>query len=367
MAQIKWLCCVLFILVMLSMAWHGRVSGQTKKDDTYLAQQGIRSVKEFASIMGVKAAAYNAAKAAAAEAAKNAVKEVTKEAGKAASKAATKVATKLGAKVVGKLMKVASFIGKLAPMLGVAGFLIPMIMGLLGGESGQMKFLRAEFFKVNEKLDKISDKLDKLESKVTFENQRAAYIKPQETIKFSYGQMKKMIKLLGNVTCEKVGKKCKRKKIQVAEGFLKDFEGTEAAMHTIFQPGGGSVFKEPLIKMFRKNYDCHIPLLADTFKKLQGLSRKAQMVVNMKEQLSGSEASIVMSTDIFMKMMYKFRQRFYDEINECRRQMLETNKDTNLFVKDIGAKEEKPITAIKQFFEDKYSWLKWVSILIVPK
>ena len=162
MAQIKWLCFVLFILVMLSMTWHGRVSGDAvKKDTTYVTQQGIRSVKEITGIFATKAA--------------DAVKALTK------------------GQTLSKLMKVASFIGKAAPFLGVAGFLIPMIMGLLGGESGQMKLLKAEFFKVNEKLDKITNKLDKIDSKITFENQRAAYIEPQETIKFSYGKMQAMI------------------------------------------------------------------------------------------------------------------------------------------------------------------------------
>ena len=333
MGEVKRLCCVLFILIMLSMTWYGRVSGDAaKKDTTYVTQQGIRSVKEITGIFATKAA--------------DAVKALTK------------------GQTLSKLMKVASFIGKAAPFLGVAGFLIPMIMGLLGGESGQMKLLKAEFFKVNEKLDKITNKLDKIDSKITFENQRAAYIEPQETIKFSYGKMQAMINETGAVKCDaKKAKECKRKKIQIAEGFLEHFKTTEAAMHTIFQTGKGSVFKEPLMKMMRENYDCDIPKLTDTFKKLTGLSKNAQMVVNMKEKLSGSEKSIVQSTDTYMKMMYKFRESFYTQINECRRQMLETNKVKNLFVKDIKAKEEKSVLEIKNTLEGKYPWLKWVSLL----
>ena len=337
MAQVKWLCCVLFILVMLSMIWHGRVSGQTKKDDTFLAQQGIRSVHMITNIIASKA--KDAAEAAA-------------EAGKA----------------LGKLLKVASFIGKMAPFLGVAGFLAPMILGLIGGASPQMKLLKAEFFKVNDKLDKITDKLDKLENKIKFENQRAAYIEPQEKINFSYRKMQKMIKELGNVKCDpEKAKECSRKKIKVAERYLKNFEGVELARDTIFISGEGSVFKEPLMKLMNENYDCDIPKLTDTFKKLWGLARKAQMVVNMKEQLSGSEMSVVESTDTFMKIMYKFRESFYKEINKCHSQMLETKKEKNLFMKDVTAKEDKPVATIKQFLEDKYIWLKWVSVLNVSQ
>ena len=341
MAQVKWLCCVLFILVMLLMTWHGRVSGQTKKDDTYLAQQGIRAVKEVTGIFATKA--------------KAAVDVLTK-AGKTAAEAA---------KSLGKLMKVVAFIGKAAPFLGVAGFLLPMIMGLIGGESGTTKLLKEQFFKVNEKLDKLSNKLDKIDSKITFENQRAAYIDPQEVITFSYDRLQRMIRELGTVKCDPdKPKECNRKKLKVAERFLKDFQNTELALHKLFSIGEPSLFKDPLMQLFRKNYDCDIPKLAGTFEKLWGLSRKGQMVVNMKEQLSGSDASIVGSTDAYMKMMYKFRQSFYTEINECRAQMFETNKKKNLYLKDLKANEDKGVGTIKKFLEDKYPWLKWVSLKI---
>ena len=358
MAQIKWLCFVLFILVMLSMTWHGRVSGATKKDATYLTQQGIRSVKEMASIMASIKATPKVTGTVAKGLQSSLVKSVS-----AASGAAGKAAQGVGK--IGMMMKAVSFIGKAAPFLSVAGFLIPMILGIVGGDSAQVKLLKAEFFKVNKKLDEMTKKLDKINSKITLENQKAAYLDEQETIKFSYGKIELMINQTGAVNCEaKTAKECQREKIQIGESFVKYFENTEIAMHTIFQPGDGSVFKEPLMKMMRENYECDIPKLTEIFKKLWGLSKNAQMVVQLKEKLSGSKMSVVQSTDTYLKMIYKFRADFYTQINECRRQMFETNKTANLFVKDIKAKEDKSLLEIKKTLEEKYNWFKWVSVLI---
>ena len=337
MARLTLLCWVVVTLVLLSVTWHSGVSGLAKKDLTYQVQQGIRAVHQTA----VAAAA--------------------------AAKAAQEVS-----KTLSSLMKVASLLGKAAPFLSVFGFLVPFIMSLLGGESPQMQFLRSEFFKVNQKLDKISNKLDKIDDKITFESQRAAYIAPQEKIRFNYRQMQQMLDELAAISkvC-KSQKECKRQKLKAAKPYIDQFAGTEEALSTIFRQSEGSIMKEPLMQLFRKNYDCDIPRLSDAFGKLWGLARKAQMVLNMKEKLTGSNFTMAASSAKFINMMYDFRSEFYSNVNFCIEQMYDQpsppqkNYEANLIVKDIKENSDKDVKIIQHYMQTKYSWLKWVGIAFV--
>ena len=323
MTLVKWVSSIVVLLVFLSTEWNGLVSC----DLIVQTDKGINTINELM---------------------KPAIEW---------SKGVTDTA-----KQVTILFKAASMLGKIAPLFSVAGVLVPFILSLVGLEDPTMTLLKNEFYKVNEKLDKISDKLGKVESKITFENQRAAYIGAQSKIVESSRKMKLMFKELEAASCN-TSMECQQEKLKIAERYVDKFKGTEDALYTIIQPKSSSVFfREPLMTLIRTEHECNVPMLTDVFGKLYLLAYQAQKVVVVREKLTGSKMSIVESTANWLKVMYKLRDEMYQNVNECFKSMRVEDHDRNLIGKDLTKNSGKAVSKIRHFFEKKYKWLRWVSL-----
>ena len=348
----KWRCCIIFMLISLSLIWHGQVLCKTEVDDviikpptTFQTQNGIRSV--HAVSQAAKSWADAATKAA--ETAQK-VTEVT-------AKSAAKIA-----RVAGKLFKVINIVGKLAPYIGVLGFLAPFIQSFFGGEDPVIAKLNSEFFKVNKKLDGISKTLSRVDSKITFESQRAAYIGPAARISFSYEKMEEMLGKLKNSTCNSK-KECDRERITISGNYLDSFKETERDLYTILQPGEASIFKEPVMNLVRINYECDVPEMVDIFGRLFDIARKAQSVIIVHKRLTSGKETVLASMERWSKLIYNFRRDMYRNVNLCYKSMLmgyPNDPEENLIVKDLKKNSGSDVSSIRRFFELKYRWLRWV-------
>ena len=360
---LRWMVLMLiFLITMLNDPVYCDIKPPTK----FQTQNGVRSVHALSQLAASWATkTSNAAKAAAVTA--NAAKDTAKYAGSTA-KAAAKAATK-AAKVAGTLFKAINMIGKMAPYIGVLGFLAPFLQSLLGGENPQMKLMKKEFFELNNKLDKISDTLDKMDSKITFESQRSAYVGSQAKITESYRQMKVMIDELKNSTCKKSynDKECARDRIGIYETYKDKFKDIEKELATIFVPGASSMFKDPIMNLARIQYECDIPIMTETFERLFSLARKGQTVVTVYHRIHGSKISLIESTAHWSKVMYNFRESFYNNVNLCFKSIvgklpsdLPQEPGDNPIVKDLKKKSGSTVRDIRDTLDYKYSWLRWV-------
>ena len=285
--------------------------------------------------------------------------------GNRAGKAGVRPSVKKGgikSKSLLKLKKVSRMLGKMAPFLGVAGFLAPFILAFFGEQDQTLKIIQKNFFEVNEKLDKIDSKLDEIKVLITSEVQKASYIHVESDITFGYRQMNLMFKEIKKVQngC-KTKEQCSQDKIKIGEKFSKKMQATETALHTLLRglAGSSSEVQKSLMSVVMKETKCNIPQMVSFYEKMFSLSRQGQMVVLVLQQLQGSKMSVLESTNHWLKSMYAFRDRMYETTNHCY-----TNVRDYVY-EDLEKMSGTDVKDIKIQLDRKYDWVEWVSGIVL--
>ena len=74
---------------------------------------------------------------------------------------------------------------KVSGIMGVAGTLFSIVLALLPPEeSPELKFMKLQFGKLSEKIDKISGAVDDVKNLIKLHSQKAAYIQEENKIKY---------------------------------------------------------------------------------------------------------------------------------------------------------------------------------------
>lgn len=261
-------------------------------------------------------------------------------------------------KSMSKFSKMAGLFGKMAPMLGLMGFVVPFILAFFGQSDPTLKIMTDNFFQINEKLDHIESQLDEMKVLITSASQKAAYIETESTIKHGYRQMNVMFKEWKGVEKNCTTKKqCLRDKIKIAETYAKKMEGTETALNTLLTglAAPGSEFSKSIMSLIQKDTNCDVPQMMNVYEKMFSLARKAQNVVVVLKKLRESKTSMLESNNHWLQNMYEFRDRMYETTNYCF---------TNLryyVQKDLEKMTGQDVSYIQTQLNRKYDWVKWVS------
>ena len=223
--------------------------------------------------------------------------------------------------------------------------------------------MKEKFAEVNRKLDDVTNKLDGIQNLITFEAQRAAYIDEEHNIKFGYEKLQEMYKELQSASCGS-NDDCKRRRMEVAQGYLKHFEKVEASLNLILKNSySGSDFSEPLLHLVKKHYKCDIAKLNSFADTIFQLTFQGQEVVIAYKRLTGSKTSTVVEIQKWLKLIYTLRKNLYEIKEECYqnidkyvREEVKDGKYQGDFGEDRNANK-----ALGQALDLKYPWLKWVS------
>lgn len=257
--------------------------------------------------------------------------------------------------------------GKMAPFLGAAGAFVGVLLVFLPrADSPELAYMKTQFRILNNKLDEISEKLGDIETLITYEAQRASYIEMENTIKFGYKQVNSFYDEIEKLDCSN---DCKKQRLKVAERYLADFKKVESALYQIMKGSiEESVFKDPLLELVQKKYKCDVGKLTEFIESIFNMAEKAQQVVLTYQRLAGTDVSIVSSLKSWLQLVYDLRRGYYDVKNACFRNIrgpylqedvadlkYQNNYDNN----------DDAIKALKSHLEAKYTWLKWVSYIIV--
>ena len=259
-------------------------------------------------------------------------------------------------KSVSKFAKIAKFIGKAAPALGVLGFLVPFVLTFFGQQDHTLQIILDQFFEVNEKLDEINSKLDGMEDMITFNTQRAAYIQVESDIENGYRQMNLMFQELKDSKCNTT-EECNRSKTKIAERYIEKMEPTDRALHTLFRGlTTPSEFQDSLLKLVMLKSNCDVPRILDVYEKMLFLAHRGGMVSVVLKKLTESETSVLESTNHWMKNMYVFRNQTYKIINHCY-----SNAVRHVY-EDLKKMSGYDLDYVKQHLDKKYDWVSWVSL-----
>ena len=275
---------------------------------------------------------------------------------------AKEVEKKPKSKSMRTLKKIGRMLGKLAPFLGVAGFLVPFILAFFGATDPKLKIIQRGFFEVNDKLDEIDNQLQKIKVLIKSDVQKATYIKVESDITFGYWQMKLMFKEIENTQkgC-KTKQQCSREKTKIAERYVKKMERAENALHTLLRgvSGTSSKVQKSLMSVIMTETKCNIPQMMSFYEKMFSLSRQGQMVSTVLQQLQGSQTSVLESTNHWLKNMYAFRDRMYEATNHCYK-----NVRDNVY-NDLKEMSGMDVDDIKIKLDQKYDWIEWVSWILL--
>lgn len=123
-------------------------------------------------------------------------------------------------------------------------------------DSVEMAYMKTQFHQVNLKMDIVISKLDKLEDLITYESQRAQYLKYVYKIEFGHKQLLKYLDEIADIKCSDK-QSCTKQRIKIAERYLPDFVIELSYFAIMTGATDGAFFLgEPLLLLLQRLHDC---------------------------------------------------------------------------------------------------------------
>ena len=249
---------------------------------------------------------------------------------------------------------------RLAGFFGAAGALLSVILAFIpGGDSAEIALMKTEFAKLSQKIDTVARSLEETKDLIKLETQKAAYLKHEHNINYGYERMQQCLKELENVVCS-TPKECKRAKILIAEGYIKDLnvrESMDAIFRGVTSP---STFGYPLLSLLKEQSICNITKLNLFTNKVTALITKGLTVSILHDLITKHNYDYtddaVLSGDIFNTLEQK-RQEVQDSCFANFNYWLgRTVKDAHtLFTSDVRSTNQALLIHLKS----KYPWVIW--------
>eukprot|EP00112_Aurelia_sp_Birch-Aquarium-sp1_P018196 Seg4309.2 transcript_id=Seg4309.2/GoldUCD/mRNA.D3Y31 product="Complement component C9" protein_id=Seg4309.2/GoldUCD/D3Y31 len=262
-----------------------------------------------------------------------------------------------------KELEIFTRLGKLSGFLGATGGLISFALSFLPSQdSKELAFMKNKFQQVNSKLDIITAKLDNVDSLITFENQRAIYVRSATKINVGHEKLLAILDELQKVNCSRRSL-CQRRKSRIASNYVKYF-AVKYNLHEILHgvTRKTSVFGDPLLSVVQHHFKCSIPKIDQFANGVLRLAFKAQQVILAHEKLLGSKQSITQSMNEWLSLIYKLRMYRNKLRNYCYKNVLRymnadlANKKYQR-VSSSSQANDQVNRMIKKLFDKRYSWL----------
>ena len=269
--------------------------------------------------------------------------------------------------IVNGLLKVSgALFPVLEPVTGVLGafFGLFSLMFSAGSESAEMTYMKEQFGEVNMKLDTISQDVNQIKDLITDNTLRAAYIADEGKILNGYNQLQDFLRELQNLSCN-AGSNCARERIRIASRYDQYFD-INSNMQNIFRGAMDPtpVFSKPLIEQIKSSSDCNVRDIQNLADGILKLAIKEQKVTMIHEMLSGTNYSITIRMNNWLKQMYTLKHHTDKAVSGCF-------KDIGKYIKkDVGdpkyqsgySANSAASNALKQHLEKKYFWLNWIVV-----
>ena len=254
-------------------------------------------------------------------------------------------------------------IGQMSSFLGATGGLLSLAFTFVAPKDyRELANMMKKFKQVNSKLDMITAKLDNVKSMITFEKQRAIYVRSATKINFGHKELINALNELQNAKCSSKSL-CRRKKSRIASRYVKFFAvkyNLREILHGVTRKT--SAFGDPLLSVVQKHFRCSIPKIDQFANSVLRLAFKAQQVILAHEKLLGSKHSITQSMNEWLSLIYELRTHRNKLRDYCYKNILKY-MTADLRMKKFQRTSSSPRTnaqvnvAIKKLFDEKYSWL----------
>ena len=249
---------------------------------------------------------------------------------------------------------------RLAGFFGTFGAIISAVLAFIpGGDSAELAFMKKEFAKLSQQIDTIARSLDETKNLIKLETQKSTYIQYEHNIHYGYSQMETFLNKVEEVACSDL-KECKRKKILLAEGYIKDMD-VRQSMDAIYRGvTSDSTFGRAMLSLLKEDSNCNIPKIDLFTNKVTALITKGMTVSIFHDLITKHDYDYmddaVLSEEIF-KTLEKKRQGIQDScLNNFDYWMTrDVQNGHTLFTSDLKASNKNILSHLKR----KFPWVIW--------
>ena len=254
---------------------------------------------------------------------------------------------------------------RFAGFFGAVGAFASVILGFIdGGDSPELKLMKSEFSKLSQKMDTIATSLDDTKDLIKVETQKAAYVGYELRINTGFSQMQKLINKLENVTCTSIElKACKRKKIFIAEGYIKSLN-TRGSVDAIYQAVTTSgAFTTSMLELVKQGSNCNIPKINGFINKVVILITKGLQVSIMHDLLTKPGYDFTDDTILSSDLLHGVESKRQAVQDSCFQDFdywmsRDVSESYSSFVADIQKTNAQLLNTLK----NKYPWILWFAI-----
>ena len=261
--------------------------------------------------------------------------------------------------LIKSLTKVA---GRLAGLFGAVGSFLAIIMAFIVPdtvESPELKFMRDEFGKMSEKMDKITRSLDDTKDLIKIENQKSAYIQYEHNIHHGYDRLLACLEKLNETPCANQTE-CKRNRLAIAEGFISDMNVRKDVEAVYRGVTSDTVFGTSLLELLKEESKCSVQGLNLLTNKVLALISKGMIVSIFHDMLKQSNYKIMDDSkraDKMFTIIENKRQALQDSCisNFDYWMTLDIEELHTYFTEDIQITNAN----LQYKLRKKYPWVDW--------
>ena len=254
---------------------------------------------------------------------------------------------------------------RLAGLFGGFGAFASAILAFIPtGDSPEVSLMKAEFAKLSQKMDTIATSLDDTKNLIKLETQKAAYVGYELKINAGFSQMHKLIKKLENVTCQSIQlKACKRKKMLIAEGYIKSLNIRES-VNAIYQAVTTSgAFTTSILELVKQGSSCNIPQMKRFINKVVILITKGLQVSIMHDLLTKHGYDFTDDTILYIDMLHGIESKRQAVQDSCFKDFdYWMSRDVANAYSKFEANIEKTNAKLLNTLNNKYPWILWLAI-----
>ena len=249
---------------------------------------------------------------------------------------------------------------KVSGIVGVAGTLFSIVLAFLPPEeSPELRYMKLQFGKLSEKIDKISGAVDDVKNLIKLHSQKAAYIQEENNINTGYSKMTECQKNVLGVLCTNK-EECRKNRSQIAANYI-EFMNVRASVENIVRgTTANGAFSTSLLFLIKEASLCNVPKISRFTNGVAALVMKGMFVAMFHDLLTKPDFDYLddmTHTSNFLRDLEKARQDIedscFDEISYWMR--LNIGKSHEMFTTD--SKETNK--ALLQRLNSMFPWIQW--------
>ena len=242
----------------------------------------------------------------------------------------------------------------------MAGTLFSIVLAFLPPEeSPELRFMKLQFGKLSEKIDKISGAVDDVKNLIKLHSQKAAYIQEENKINTGYSKMTECQKKVLGVLCTNK-EECRKNRSQIAANYIEFMNVRSSVENIVRGTTSNGAFSTSLLFLIKEASLCNVPKIGRFTNGVAALVMKGMFVAMFHDLLTKPDFDYLddmTHTSNFLRDLEKARQDIedscFDEIRYWMR--LNIGKSHEMFTTD--SKETNK--ALLQRLNSKFPWIQW--------